>query len=93
MLNEQQSGDELTYHDNGYDQAKPEQQKISEIFGENVFSLNILKEYVTESTYEEIKGVILNRHFPDNPQFVANSSHTPPPMEEISLCGHPTALI
>ena len=35
----------------------------------------------------------LNRHFPDNPQFVANSSHTPPPMEEISLCGHPTALI
>ena len=24
---------------------------------------------------------------------VANSSHTPPPMEEISLCGHPTALI
>ncbi len=37
--------------------------------------------------------VLLNRHFPDNPQFVANSSHTPPPMEEISLCGHPTALI
>ena len=35
----------------------------------------------------------LIRHFPDNPQFVANSSHTPPPMEEISLCGHPTALI
>ena len=27
------------------------------------------------------------------PQFVANSSHTPPPMEEILLCGHPTALI
>ncbi len=61
MLNEQQRGDELTYHDNGYDQAKPEQQKISEIFGENVFSLNILKEYVTESTYEEIKGVILKQ--------------------------------
>ena len=35
----------------------------------------------------------LSRYFPDNPQFVANSSHTPPPMEEISLCGHPTALI
>ena len=35
----------------------------------------------------------LSRHFPDNPQFVANSSHTPPPMEEILLCGHPTALI
>ena len=35
----------------------------------------------------------MSRHFPDNPQFVANSSHTPPPMEEILLCGHPTALI
>ena len=34
-----------------------------------------------------------SRHSPDNSQFVANSSHTPPPMEEISLCGHPTALI
>ena len=68
MLNEQQSGDELTYHDNGYDQAKPEQQKISEIFGENVFSLNILKEYVTESTYEEIKGVILKQDQPTFPR-------------------------
>ena len=40
-----------------------------------------------------MRAVSFNRHFPDNPQFVANSSHTPPPMEEISLCGHPTALI
>ena len=50
------------------------------------------------STQESMMRVLLFlipliRHFPDNPQFVANSSHTPPPMEEISLCGHPTALI
>ena len=54
-------------------------------------------------THEKKRGAIvkvtalgrdlLAKHFPDNPQFVANSSHTPPPMEEISLCGHPTALI
>ena len=54
MSNLQQSGDELTHHDSGYDQANPAQQKISEIFGENTFSLNNLKEYVTESTYEQI---------------------------------------
>jgi len=61
MSDLQQSGDESTHHDSGYDQAKPEQHKISEIFGENVFSLNNLKEYVTESTYKQIKGVILKQ--------------------------------
>ena len=34
-----------------------EQHKFSEIFGENIFSLNNLKEYVTDSTYEKFKGV------------------------------------
>ena len=38
-----------------------EQHKFSEIFGENIFSLNNLKEYVTDSTYEKFKGVILNQ--------------------------------
>lgn len=61
MSDLQQLGAELTHHDSGYDQAKPVQRKISEIFGENIFSLNNLQEYVTESTYDEIKGVILKQ--------------------------------
>ena len=52
-----------------------------------------LEEILKLLTASEEVADWLNRHFPDNPQFVANSSHTPPPMEEISLCGHPTALI
>jgi glutamine synthetase type III len=55
MSDLQQTGDELTHLNSGYDQAKPEGHKFSEIFGENIFSLNNLKEYVTESTYEKLK--------------------------------------
>ena len=51
MSDLEQRGDD----DSGYDQAR----KISAIFGENIFSLNNLKEYVTESTYEKVRGVIL----------------------------------
>ena len=61
MSKAQTRGDESTQPDGEYDQAKPMQRKISEIFGENIFSLNNLKEHVTESTYEEIKGVILKQ--------------------------------
>ena len=56
-----QSGDELTHQDSGIDRAKPAQHKFSEIFGENIFSLNNLKEYVSESAYEKFKGVILRQ--------------------------------
>ena len=49
MSDLEQSGDELTHHDSGYDRAKPVQHKFSEIFGENIFSLNNLKEYVSEA--------------------------------------------
>jgi len=35
----------------------------------------------------------LNRHFPNGLQFVANRRQPPPPMEENTLCGHPTAPI
>jgi glutamine synthetase len=61
MSSLQQLGDESAHHSGEYDQTKPAQQKISEIFGENTLSLNNIKEYVTESTYDEIKGVILKQ--------------------------------
>jgi hypothetical protein len=35
----------------------------------------------------------LNRHSPDGIRIGANRRRPPPPMEEISLCGHPTAPI
>ncbi len=56
-----QRADESIHHDSGYDQEKSVQRKLSEVFGENTFSLNNLQEYVTESTYDEIKGVILKQ--------------------------------
>jgi glutamine synthetase len=52
---------EPTTKRNEHGQAQPERRRISEIFGENIFSLNNLKEYVTESAYDEIKGVILKQ--------------------------------
>ena len=61
MSDRQKSGDELTHHENGYNQANPEEHKFSEIFGENIFSLNHIKEYVSESAYEKFKGVILRQ--------------------------------
>jgi glutamine synthetase len=61
MSNQQQLGDESAHHGGGYDQTKPVQRKLSEIFGENTLSLYNLQEYVTESTYDEIKGVILKQ--------------------------------
>jgi len=61
MSNLQQLGDESAHHSGGYDQAKPVQRKLSDIFGEHTLSLNNLQEYVTESTYDEIKGVILKQ--------------------------------
>ncbi len=39
----------------------PEGRRISEMFGENIFSLNALKDHVSESTYEKMKGVILRQ--------------------------------
>ena len=57
MSDLEQRGDEMARSDSGYDQAKMN----SEIFGENIFSLNNLKEYVTESTYEKFRGVILEQ--------------------------------
>ncbi len=61
MSDVQQLGDDSVHHDSGYDQEKSVQRKLSEVFGENTFSLNNLQEYVTESTYDEIKGVILKQ--------------------------------
>ena len=53
--------DEATAPVGGNDPTNPEQRRISDVFGENIFSLNNLQEYVTESTYEEFKGVILKQ--------------------------------
>ena len=41
--------DELTHHDSGYDQAKPVQHKFSEVFGENIFSLNNINPHFPSS--------------------------------------------
>ncbi len=57
----QKLGDQSVHHDSGYDREISVQRKLSEIFGENTLSLNNLQEYVTESTYDEIKGVILKQ--------------------------------
>ena len=48
MSDLEQGDDELTRRDSGYDQAKSEEHKFTEIFGENIFSLNNSKEYVTD---------------------------------------------
>ncbi|MCK5365870.1 MAG: glutamine synthetase III, partial [Gammaproteobacteria bacterium] len=61
MLDVQQRSDESTHHDSGYDREKSAQGKLSEIFGENTLSLTNVLEYVTDSTYDEIKGVILKQ--------------------------------
>jgi len=61
MADQQQLGDDSVHHDSGYDQEKSVQRKLSEIFGENTLSLHNLQEHVTESTYDEIKGVILKQ--------------------------------
>jgi glutamine synthetase len=53
--------DESTRHSDGFLHAQPSGGKISDLFSENVFSLNNLEEYVAESVYEEIKGVILQQ--------------------------------
>ena len=44
-----------TNNDNTHHQA------ISDVFGENTFSLYTLREHVSESTYDEISGVILKQ--------------------------------
>ena len=61
MADLQQLGDDSVHHDSGSDQEISVQRKLSEIFGENTLSLNKLQEHVTESTYDEIKGVILKQ--------------------------------
>ena len=61
MSDLQQLPDESSHHDSGYNREKSVQRKLSEIFGENTFSLNNLQEYLTESAYDEIKGVILKQ--------------------------------
>ena len=61
MADLHQSGDEMAHHENGYNQANPEEHKFSEIFGENIFSLNHIKEYVSESACEKFKGAILRQ--------------------------------
>jgi glutamine synthetase len=61
MSDLQKLGDESVHHDSGHNQEKSVQRKLSEIFGENTLSLSNLQEYVTESTYDEIKGVILKQ--------------------------------
>ena len=58
MADLQQPGEDTVRRDSAYDQGKSVQRKLSEIFGENTLSLNNLQEYVSESTYDEIKGVI-----------------------------------
>ena len=61
MSNRPQLGDESVHQDSGYDPENSVQRKLSEIFGENTLSLTNIQEYVSESTYDEIKGVILKQ--------------------------------
>jgi glutamine synthetase len=66
MTTLQQLPDESTHDGNGDHQAQPEGRRISDIFGESVFSLLTLKENLTESTYDNIKGVILRQQQMDS---------------------------
>ncbi|TDJ66371.1 MAG: glutamine synthetase type III [Proteobacteria bacterium] len=61
MSNTPQFVDEAIVPVGGDDPSNPEQRRISDVFRENSFSLNNLEEYVTETTYEKIKGVILKQ--------------------------------
>jgi glutamine synthetase len=53
--------DEGTEHNDGQPQAGAEVRKISELFGENIFSLTVLKQCVSESTYDKMQGAILRQ--------------------------------
>ena len=66
MSNKHQTAGEPTHDGNEHDQGAPWGRKISEVFAENIFSLNTLKEHVTESTYESMKGVILKQQKMDS---------------------------
>jgi glutamine synthetase len=66
MSNARQLADESTRDGNEHDQTTQWGRKISELFAENIFSLNTLKEHVTESTYESMKGVILKQQKMDS---------------------------
>jgi glutamine synthetase len=56
-----QERDGLAAEDGVSDEAGSARQKLSEVFAENTLSLNNLQEYLSESAYDEIKGVILQQ--------------------------------
>ena len=48
-----------TQHDVGDSRAGPIGRKVSELFAENIFSLNMLKDHLSESAYDKMRGVVL----------------------------------
>ena len=63
-------------HDhNSGDSLQTDGRRLSEVFAENIFSLNTLKDRVSDSTYERMKGVILSQEpvEPDTAELVAKA--------------------
>ncbi len=52
---------EYTYRNSEHQMTDASARKLSEMFAENIFSLNNVKEHVTAATYEKIKGVVLKQ--------------------------------
>ena len=48
-------------HGDSGDQSEAVGRRLSEVFAENIFSLNTFKDHLSESTYERMKGVILKQ--------------------------------
>ncbi len=52
---------ESTHRTSGHQKTEASARKLSEVFAENIFSLNAIKEHVSASTYEKMKGVLLKQ--------------------------------
>ena len=52
---------ESTPRTSGHQKTETSARKLSEVFAENIFSLNAVKEHVAASTYEKMKDVVLKQ--------------------------------
>jgi glutamine synthetase len=68
-MNDTQTMRPETRSENGTQKTRPDIRKISDLFGENIFSMAALKAYVPEETYLKMKGVTLQQK-PIEPEMV-----------------------
>lgn len=68
-MNDTQTLSPETELENRIEKAISGARKISDLFGENIFSMRVLKSYVDEETYQKMKGVTLQQK-PIDPEMV-----------------------